>query len=219
MQTATLLLNPKVDICIWSESFSLSSGSGEDLYVGVTAMSSLRRALLRFDVTGQAQGLGIAAQQVTKATLSLYVNRETAYNRVPHSVSVHKLNRTLSPEGASNAIDGTGAQAELGDATWSHYRWDDGLWTQEGGDYWPTPTASAIIRQSGMRYEFDVTSDVRAWLLGEPLEGNIVDEEHGWLLRMDDEIQTHTVKRFSSKEVADVRQQPLLNITYVGSSS
>ncbi len=182
----------------------LSNGKGHSLFSGITAQNFIRRALLKFDVAATVPpGSTILS---AKLTLSMTMTISGAQN-----VSVHE---TLADwgEATSNAPgqEGSGGVAVTGDVTWIHTFFNGSLWTTAGGDYDPTPSATAAVAFGG-DYIWGNTAamvaDVQSWL-------DAPATNFGWLLRHDDEITAATAKRFATRENPDVSLRPSLEINY-----
>lgn len=127
---------------------TLADGSGDFLWVSVTAEGLGRRLLLRFDLST------IPPQsQVRQATLTLYESR----SRDTHTVSVHRLLASWG-EGASNAGGaGTGAPAAPGDATWLHRFHLGTFWAQPGGDFDAQASAQQLVGLPNQTYSWTRT--------------------------------------------------------------
>lgn len=183
---------------------SLSNGAGERLFAGVTGSGFLRRALLRFDVSGIPAGA-----RVTAARLRLNVSKEPLFPPTA-KFGVHRVLAGWG-EGASDALDeeGAGAPSEPGDATWLHTEYTSSLWTTPGGDHVTTPSAKATLSPGLGPVEWSshaLAKDVQAWVDGAP--------NHGWLIKAVVETQPLNAKRFDSREHADPTARPLLEVEY-----
>lgn len=198
------LFNPVADTSIYSDITGnnlswddISDARGESLWLSTTAGGVLRRALVRFDLSAIPAGYRVAS-----ATLTLFESRA----RGDHDVSLHRL---LAPwgEGSSNGGSaGVGAAATAGDATW---RWRDyGVteWSQRGGDFVATASATTLVGQQNASYTWGSTpglvADVQGWL-DDPASS------HGWIL-IGPEIDAQNAKRFDSREGLLAGQRPLL---------
>lgn len=87
------------------------------------------------------------------------------------------------------------------------------LWSNPGGDFAPTPSASLTIvgTKVGVPYTWLSTpalvADVQGWL------GN-ASTNHGWLLLNTDETSSQTFRAFYSREFGTVTSRPVLEIGY-----
>jgi hypothetical protein len=127
---------------------------------------------------------------------------------------------------------GQGSAAQQDDATWLYRFWDASLgpagqaqnpliWSTPGGDYVPTPSATAVVgigQNAVCRYawfddvpadpQFSLKSDVERWLATPA-------ENFGWIV-IGDEVQTHTARRFQSRENdTTLIGQPTMNVNGV----
>jgi hypothetical protein len=180
-----------------------SNGAGTSLFVGLTATSSIRRAVLRFDVAAALP----AGARVLSASLQLNSVQSTAALPVP--VTGHRLLQSWG-EGTSVATGGGGGGgiASTGDATWLHRFWPGTLWTTVGGDYDPTVSFTAAMPALGAfatAPSRQAALDVESWLANP-------SSNFGWLLRTD-EVLASTAHRLDSRESTNA--PPTLSVTYL----
>ena len=178
-----------------------SNALGIHFFAGETGMNELRRGVLAFDIAGNIP-LGAT---ITAASLSLNMSRtptNTAY--------VMELHKLLADWGEGTSIapgeEGDGAPATPNDATWRHRFFDTIFWTNEGGDFSATVSASQSISVVGP-YTWSsaqMVADVQSWL--DNPAGNF-----GWLV-LGDEKPTLTSKRFDTRESAS---PPVLTIEFI----
>ncbi|GJM44588.1 MAG: hypothetical protein DHS20C21_14300 [Gemmatimonadota bacterium] len=182
----------------------LSNGAGSFIFAGKSAGDQVRRALLRFDLSGTTRGDAV----VQAAWLDLECSR--ARNVQPLDVALHRVTASWGEAGSDGKLEeGQGAVAEAGDATWIHREFDALPWTAEGGDF--DPTASAAVPVAGLgAYRWSSTSglvaDVQGWV--EDAATN-----HGWIV-LGDESSPETAKRFNSREHAAAASQPRLTVVF-----
>ena len=187
---------------------SLSNGAGEGLFVGRTGAfnNQLRkRGLIAFDVAGQIP----AGSTINSVTLTLFMRMTVSG---PQPVALHRLTKDWG-EAGSISFGGAGVQAEVGDATWLHTSYPTGLWSNPGGDYLATPTASRNVGAQGF---YDWTSPQLAADVQDMLEdpaGNF-----GWLL-FGNETGTKTAKLFGSRESFTASERPVLTIDFTPPSA
>ena len=202
----TLNILPSQDTTIYDDA-TLANGAGEWLFAGVTRRGAVRRALLRFDVTGAVP----AGVTIDSATLTLTVSQSSTSEQ---AISLHEV---LGPwsAGASDAEfnEGKGAVAQPGDATWELTGVGAERWTTPGGDYDPTPLATVGVTAVGTAPVWgpndDLTALVQRWL--DAPNGN-----HGVML-VGNESADHTAKRFDALENFSGFPEPhppVLTITY-----
>ncbi len=177
-----------------------SNALGLHFFAGETAMSELRRGVLAFDIAGHIP----PGSTIIAVTLSLNMSKTPLDD--PRTVELHKLLADWG-EGTSMASgeEGDGAPATPNDATWRHRFFDTIFWTNEGGDFSATVTASQSVSVVGP-YTWSspqMVADVQDWL--DNPAGNF-----GWLV-LGDEKPTLTSKRFDTRESAS---PPVLTIEY-----
>jgi PEP-CTERM motif len=165
---------------------SVSDGQGGSLWLGATAGGFVRRALLRFDLSSIPAG-----EVVVSASLRLFETRSVD----DHLVHVHRL---LAPwgEGPSNGgTVGSGAPAQVGDATWRWSNFGVTEWAQRGGDFVAQSSASTLVGPAPAAYTWSSTpglvSDVQGWL-DQPAAN------FGWILIGAEPAEGRTAKRFDS---------------------
>lgn len=189
-----------------SDTGSLSNGSGQHIFAGVTDEGTgnlIRRGLLAFDVHSSLP----AEATVLSATLELNMSRGMNGDK---QVSLHTVEKDWG-EGASNAEgqEGAGASALNGDATWLHTYYDTSTWNTAGGDFKTVDSASTVVGGVG-RYNWSskqLAADVQDWLEGSA-------SNFGWLL-MGDESGGASAKRFDSRENPEADNRPKLIVRYI----
>jgi hypothetical protein len=200
----TLTLNPVADnTLIEDPAGAYSAGASYNVYCGRTGSNgsgTLRRALIRFDLSAIPQGSTVTAVQ-----LRMYMSQGQAGTR-PHS-----LYRVLASwgEAGSFSFGGAGAPAQPGDATWVHRSWPGTPWATPGGDF--APSASATQNIAGIAwYTWGSTpgmvADVQSWVNGP--EGNF-----GWMVR-GEEVVERSAKRFDSRQSSNPNTKPQLIVTF-----
>jgi hypothetical protein len=189
-----------------------ASGSGPAIFAGRTALldNTVRRALLRFDVTS---GVRTLPRRPVAAAIDRVAVVVTVVMEPPQAgPREFRLHRLLSDwgEGASSSPGGTGAPAAPGDATWIHAFYPDQFWMHNGGQFEGEPSARLVVDGPGVyRFEGDgLLSDVQLWSR-EP------DRNFGWIL-IGDETERQTARAFASRESVDPSQRPVLEIRYFG---
>ena len=199
-----IVLNPVNDNTLFQhDQGDLSNGSGSHLFAGTTNSGQIRRALIAFDITSGVPTGSI----VTGVSLTMNMSRTISSD---HTV---ELRRVLSNwgEGESAAVrnEGGGTAAAPGDATWVHTYFDGETWSEPGGDFSSTVSASAVVGDTGS-YTWESTSeseeDVQSWY-DDP------STNYGWILIGAEEADG-TAKRFDSRENLDEAVRPQLRIEY-----
>jgi hypothetical protein len=183
---------------------STSNGAGTTMFAGRNsqATNSIRRAVLRFDVSGDVP----AGSTITSVQLTMY---NDAANVQDESVSLHRVARDWG-EGSSVASGGQGAAATSGDATWLHAFFNAQFWNQPGGDFEPGASASTVVGAEAS-YVWGSTAamvaDVQSWL-------DSPTTNFGWCV-VGNESASSTAKRFATHEEADSARRPRLIVDYV----
>jgi hypothetical protein len=178
-----------------------SNALGFHFFAGETAMGELRRGVLAFDIAVHIP----AGSTIIAVTLSLNMSR-TALDD-PRTVELHKLLADWG-EGTSMASgeEGDGAPATPNDATWRHRFFDTVFWTNEGGDFSATVSATQSVGPIG-QYAWSsaqMVADVQSWL-------DNPASNFGWLV-LGDESTSITSKRFDTRESAS---PPVLTIQFI----
>ncbi|MBK6771619.1 MAG: DNRLRE domain-containing protein [Ignavibacteria bacterium] len=179
-----------------------SNGAGQYFFTGKTATSSLRRGLIKFDLSSIPK-----CAVVTSVTLQLHMSKTISGNK---TVELRKLSESWGEStSAPGGEEGFGAAAEPGDATWVHRFFDTENWGRDGGVFSTTVSASLPVGGVGF-YTWGSTSqminDVQDWL-------NDSTSNYGWLL-LGDESATATAKRFDTHENITSANRPVLTVTY-----
>ncbi len=195
-----------LDNTIFSESSDLSNGSGEHFYAGNTRLGDTRRGLIQFDIASMVP----AGSFIDSVALSLHVSLAPNIS-TDHEFSLHRL-LTAWGEGPSDAGQpgGQGTEALAGDATWNSSILGQSEWTNAGGDF--NDTASATIDIPAVRNRVatwstaEMVNDVQDWL-------NDSSTNFGWII-IGDENDTQSARRFDSREEQDESLRPSLYIRY-----
>ena len=121
-----------------------SNALGLHFFAGNTAEPEIRRGVLAFDIAGNIP----VGSTIIAVTLSLNMSR-TALDD-PRTVELHLLLADWG-EGTSMAPleEGDGAPATPNDATWRHRFFDTVFWTNEGGDFSATVSATQSVGPIG----------------------------------------------------------------------
>lgn len=202
----TLTLRAVSDASLIEEnSGAYANGSGPNLFagrIGANAGSTLRRALIRFDVSALPSDAVIQSASVT-----LYLTRSRFAGDLPFTL--HRVTAAWN-EGPSNSAQGNGDSSVNGDSTWLHRRKPDLLWATPGGDYIATASATHIITSTGGPHTWQTTpqllADIQQWRT-DP------SSNHGWLIKGFEGPIT-SAKGFSTKEAERSAEWPRLHIEY-----
>ena len=189
---------------------ALSNGVGDYLFAGRTNINTLRRGLLKFDFAE----LIPAGAKINSAALTLHVSLSPRNVFSPSDFGLHRV-QTDWGEGDSNAFSpgGLGTGAANGDATWHHTFFSNQFWTNPGGDFDASASATASVGDPGF-YTWNTTanlvSDVQGWVNGPATN-------FGWLIA-GNENANKTARRFdtreNSEEIGDVSVRPLLQVDF-----
>lgn len=179
-----------------------SNGTGQFLFAGMTAQSSIRRGLIKFDLSSIPK-----CAVITSVTLKLHMSKTITGSR---TVQLRKLSEDWGEStSAPGGEEGFGAAAEPGDATWIHRFYDTDYWGRDGGVFSTTTSAGLSVGGVGF-YTWGSTAqmvnDVQGWI-----DDNTTN--FGWLL-LGDESATATAKRFDTHENITAANRPVLTVTY-----
>jgi hypothetical protein len=184
---------------------ALSNGAGDFLFAGRTNVLQLRRGLIQFDVSSIPAGATI-----NSATLRLTMNRSVLADA--GNVSIHRVTNSWG-EGTSNAPgqEGAGTASAAGDATWIHRSFSDVLWTNAGGDFSATASATQLLNADGT-YTWSgpgLVADIRDWITNP-------SSNSGWLLRADESVaaQVNAMRFVSRTGPGGANVQPLLTVDF-----
>ena len=207
----TITLGASMDNTLYEDTTgSLSNGKGQYLFTGRTNQlaGSIRRGLLAFDIAGAIP----AGSTITNVVLTLVVSK-TSNGAAP--VSLSHVNASWG-EGASVAVanEGNGTAAATGDATWLHRFFNTTFWSNRGGDFSTTPSATQTVGFIGS-YTWGSTvqmvSDVQGWL-------NNPATNFGWVL-LGDETTAPTSKQIGSRDNTTPALRPALTVTFTPDST
>lgn len=189
------------DNSIYQNRTGNSNGGGDHIFSGVTQDSSQRRALVQFDLSAIPAG-----STVTSASLRLSVNQSRPGTE---PCTLHRLLADWG-EGSVDAGEpgGLGAAAGTGDATWLARKSGTDLWTQPGGDFVTTPSAtgsSAVAGTTTTLTGAGLVADIQQFI-GAPATN------FGWIL-IGNEAGIHNARRFTSRE-GTPGQRPELTVEF-----
>lgn len=186
-----------------SDSGANSNGAGQHFFAGVTAFNEKRRGVLAFDIAAAVP----AGATINSVSLTLHMSKTIA-GETP--VSLYKL---VSDWGESTSDaggeEGIGDPAAAGDATWIHTFSPGSNWTNVGGDFVRTDSATESVGPEGFSYTWStpaMAADVQGWL--DNPAGNF-----GWIV-IGDESESVTAKRFDTREHPDESRRPVLSIDF-----
>jgi hypothetical protein len=202
----TVNLSPAKDNTIYEESGSVSNGDGVSIFAGKNAnpfTSYIRRGLLQFDIASQIP----TGATITSVSLTLKQTASVGFGE--YTMGLHKLSADWGEAGSNDIFDNgdSGDFAAFNDATWQSTFFGFGSWTNTGGDFAETASATRNVAGTG-NYSWSsdqMVADVQDWLDN---GGNF-----GWLLR-GNESTSDTLRKFASSESGTFGDRPQLSITY-----
>ena len=138
-QTATLV-SVKDNTLFEDSSGTTSNGKGPGMMVGLTGVDTLRRALVAFNFSSIP-----ANSKITSVALTLAMTRTVAG---AEDIRLHRVLKNWG-EGTSNSGigpgSGQGTSATTNDATWLHNFYSTSFWTNPGGDFVSTVSATRSV--------------------------------------------------------------------------
>jgi len=179
----------------------VSDGAGPVFFAG-TSGTSVRRALLRFDVAGALP----AGAVITDASVIILLAFSPS-----GSGPIMGLYRVLHDwgEGSSSTASIAGAPATTGDASWLYTFYPGASWSTPGGDFVATTSSAHGVAGFGGFHAWEggtLAADVQSWL-DDPAHN------YGWLMK-GDEINANTARTFASREDANAINRPRLRVVY-----
>jgi hypothetical protein len=209
---------PSKDASLFDSSAGDSAaGIGSDLLICCARDSGdkNRRALIAFDLSTIPSNAIIDSVELklTKSIAACGRNGDTC--PPTQTVNLHKVTKDWG-EGTSDQLDGFkvfGTTPTANDATWKHSFYSTTLWTNLGGDFTTTVSASATIFTATSAT--DATSTFSSAGLISDVQGWVKDgSNYGWLLKNNDETGTLTLYGFASKDHSTAASRPVLTVTY-----
>ena len=196
---ATIQVLPSHDNTIFSEDDN-SNALGA-LYVGVTPNSTIRRALVQFNVGNFIP----AGATITGASLTFTQTKiGPAAGSGPTAFELDRVSQAWG-EGTSSGAGG-GNLPTPNDATWNYSKYATNPWTVAGGDF-AGASATTTIGTTNGAYTFGSTpglvADVQNWL-------DLPSTNFGWIFKSASETPTDA-RQFGSRETANPET---LTVTY-----
>jgi hypothetical protein len=206
---STIVLGPSKDNTLYQSTLGdISNGAGSYFIAGETGGASIRRGVIAFDIADNIP----AGATITSAVLGLHMSLT---NTGSQTVELHALSADWG-EGTSNADSnpGKGAPATTNDATWVYRFYSTDKWTNTGGDFSSTTSASASVGSVGS-YTWGSTDqmvkDVQGWL-------DTPSSNFGWIV-LGNESSSSTAQRFDSSKNSTTDNRPTLTINYSSPST
>ena len=208
--TLSQQLSPLKDNTLFeSSSGNLSNGAGPHIWVGRTGISGgekLQRGVLAFDISGNIP----PGASIQSATLTLNLSKAGS-GKPTQAVTVHRLLADWGEGGSNSGSGGGGASAQAGDATWIHTFFSTSTWSNPGGDFVSSPSATMPVGgENGEGFyswgsTTQMVADIQSWL-------DAPATNLGWLLRGVESVRS--ARRFDSKENVDPNVRPVLLVEY-----
>ena len=202
-------LEPSRDNSIYSESTN-SAGGSSWLFSGITASNDSRRALVAFDLVGSVP----AGATINSVTLSFVATRTGPGSGPGDTAAVHRLTTDWGEgDAAPGILNGAGATAGPGDATWQEAMNGAVSWTTPGGDFLtasatqpaPTVPGQALVFASSAA----LIADVQAWV-DDP------STNFGWIIVTQSEIRG--ARAYGAREGA-MGERPVLTVDFDAAAS
>ena len=211
------------DATIFQNNANNGSGGGNGLFAGTNGTGSPRRALIAFDVAAWIPSNVVVHQVELTLVLGQVAGSGVGGSGggAEQAINLHRVSNSWD-EGATQKLAkpndslggmGQGAAAADGDVTWHSRSQNIGPdWTAAGGDFDPTPIASATVGTvTNVGYAWQSTAalvnDVREWL-------DLPSSNFGWILVNTSEAATQSFRAFYSRDVATTAYHPMLSVTY-----
>ena len=182
---------------------STSNGAGETIGAGTTVAGSIRRGVVRFDLSFIPTTAIVNGARLRMHALS-------TPDPTLRNVSLHRLLQDFG-EGTSNADgdESLGAPATSNDATWLHAFFPDSYWSSPGGDFAVTPSATRAVGSAAADVAWMTTgllADVQGWVQNPA-------SNYGWAIKGDESV-AGMLRRFESGEALPAAR-PVLELSYV----
>lgn len=203
-ETATL--SAAADTTLYENFDDSGNGSGEWFFVSRTNTGAIRRALIRFDLSGIPPGATIES-----VSLRLALSRGGGANP---AVGLFPVTSAWT-EGGTNSQGQEGAPdlASAGDATWRFRSFPTLEWTNLGGDIEATPSATLTIPAWAPN-----TTTPQTWATTAALVADVQDwvnapaTNFGWMLKIVTETTGRKSRRFNSR--SNGTMPPQLTVVY-----
>ncbi|MCB9463936.1 MAG: DNRLRE domain-containing protein [Candidatus Eisenbacteria bacterium] len=202
-QADVVALRAAKDNTLYEANPTGSNGVGDYVFTGTNSQALVSRTVLAFDIAGNIP----PGSTIHSVTLQLHASRVS--NGTSETTSLHRLLADWG-EAWSDAVgeEGGGAAATDGDATWLHRFFPNDFWTNAGGDFVASASASRNVSGTGTYTWSDagMATDVQGWL-DDPYAN------FGWIVR-GDEGSGSTAKRFDSRSNPTASFRPELTVDY-----
>lgn len=209
------------DTTLFQNNVNNAAGGGPGIFAGTNGAVSPRRGLISFDLSSIPAGATITDVQLT-LTVGQIAGSGGSGGMNTETIGLFAITRPWgegTAEAGATSIGGTGqgAAAGVGDATWNQSAFSITSWTNPGGDFVSTASASLTLNNAAPGLSFtwlstsQLVADVQGWL-------NNPSTNDGWELINADEHDGTTFDAFYSREAAEAGatagELPSLQVTY-----
>jgi hypothetical protein len=223
----SVTLAPSQDTTIFQNNSNAAFGAGNVIFAGTNSAISDRRGILQFNIAGSSIP---ANATITNVQLTLDFQQSAGTGggtggggggsgvTPPANITIGLYDASKDwGEGTAgkNSTSGSGSSAAAtGDATWSSNHFNQSSWTNLGGDFSPTASATLTEPTASLPTTFtwgstsQMVADVQSWL-------NSPSTNHGWFLVNSDETDAQTFISFWSRETSASGTAPQLVVSYV----
>jgi hypothetical protein len=202
---------PVRDNTIYSEVPNNSNGLGFFLFAGRTEGENgteNRRALLKFDFSSLP-----ANAQIQSVKLSIGVTKASRFHPITatYNFALHKVLKNWSEGTSVSNPGGKGIPATTNDATWASNLFGSSAWTNPGGDFTSTASATSSVTYLSFPQNFGVwnstamKNDVIAWKSNP-------STNFGWII-IGEEAVIGSAFQFASKD-GNFYDKPVLKVYY-----
>jgi hypothetical protein len=211
------------DTTIFQNNVNNAAGGGPGIFAGTNGAASPRRGLISFDLSSIPAGATITNVQLTLTVGQIAGSGGSGGSNTEtiglFAVAANRPWGEGTAESGATSIGGTGqgAAAGVGDATWNQSAFSLTSWTNPGGDFVSTASASLKLNNAAQGVSFtwlstaQLVADVQGWL-------NNPSTNNGWEIINADEHDATTFDGFYSREGANAgatsNELPSLQVTY-----
>ena len=171
--------------------------------------------MIHFNIGAQLKSSKLLSLTIDSVVLKIHAQQNARHDETARHFTLHKLNQEWK-QGDSEAADpGRGTQAQTDDATWKWSVYPNSLWTNEGGDFVNTASATTgtltddlldvdVFWRSSVSGNELMKTDVQNWI-------NNPSTNFGWLIKGIEGAHLRKATMFYSRESAN---KPTLTVYY-----
>jgi hypothetical protein len=221
----SVTLAPSQDTTLFQNNSNAAFGAGNVIFSGTNSGISARRGIIQFDVAGSTIPTNAT---ITSVQLLLDFQQSAGSGggtggggggglTPPANITIGLYDASKDwGEGVAgkNSTSGSGSSAAAtGDATWSSNHFGQSTWTNLGGDFSSTASATLTEASASLPTTFtwgstsQMVADVQSWLTSP-------STNHGWFLVNSDETDAQTFISFWSRETSGSGTAPQLQIAF-----